>query len=103
MLAGLVVALAQAAEQQQQQQPEADDGVVEVEPEELEDEAAGPPEPEAPAYVSPVPAGPSLLAANFDERAEFERHWVQSLAKKEDTDDDIAKYDGKAASDIDRF
>jgi calnexin len=46
-------------------------------------------------YSSPVPKGPVYFAEHFDIPDEFEAKWVRSQAKKDEADDDIAKYDGK--------
>ncbi|KAI3351545.1 hypothetical protein L3Q82_020228, partial [Scortum barcoo] len=66
--------------------------------EELEDEA--PPAPKTPptpkvTYKAPEPMGEHYIAESFD-RGTLDG-WVQSSAKKEDADEDIAKYDGKWA------
>ncbi|XP_014217851.1 calnexin [Copidosoma floridanum] len=45
-------------------------------------------------YQSPKPAGPVYLIENFDDPQAFERDWIKSQAKKENVDEDIAKYDG---------
>ncbi|XP_063700248.1 calnexin isoform X2 [Culicoides brevitarsis] len=64
---------------------EDDDGVV-VESEDAEDFIE---------YKSPVPEpGKFYFAEHFDDKAEFEKKWVKSRAKKEGIDEDIAKYDG---------
>ncbi|XP_053151164.1 calnexin isoform X2 [Hemicordylus capensis] len=68
-----------------------DDGVEEVE--ELKHEASTPPPLPKVTYKAPVPTGEVYFAENFD-KGTFEG-WVVSKAKKEDTDDEIAKYDGK--------
>ncbi|XP_058791116.1 calnexin-like isoform X2 [Phymastichus coffea] len=53
-----------------------------------------PDEPPVATYESPRPIAPVLLAENFDDKDQFEKTWVKSQAKKEDIDEDIAKYDG---------
>ena len=52
------------------------------------------PDVKAATYKSPEPAGPALLAESFDDKERFEKTWIKSMAKKEDIDEDIAKYDG---------
>jgi len=47
-----------------------------------------------PAYKSPEPSGFAHLAEHFDSEERFRNTWVLSEAKKDDTDEDIAKYDG---------
>jgi len=47
-------------------------------------------------YSSPIPKGPVYFAEHFDVPDEFEAKWVRSQAKKEEVDEDIAKYDGKS-------
>lgn len=46
-------------------------------------------------YDSPKPAGSYYLAESFDDREAFDKNWINSLAKKDNIDEDIAKYDGK--------
>lgn len=46
-------------------------------------------------YKRPVPLGPVLLAENFDDIDKFKSKWIISQAKKDDIDEDIAKYDGE--------
>ncbi|XP_053399317.1 calnexin-like isoform X2 [Mercenaria mercenaria] len=69
-----------------------DDGVVEDEPD------ASEPEPvvvEKKKYEPPeIPAKP-FLAETFDEADPLKKSWVKSQAKKDDVEEDIAKYDGK--------
>lgn len=48
-------------------------------------------------YKSPVPAGNAYLAEHFDIPDAFKDQWVQSEAKKDGADSDIAKYDGEFA------
>lgn len=45
-------------------------------------------------YVSPTPVGHIYFAEHFDMPEEFEARWVRSQAKKDDIDEEIAKYDG---------
>ncbi|XP_028047243.1 calnexin isoform X2 [Monomorium pharaonis] len=47
-----------------------------------------------PAYKSPEPSGFTYLAEHFDSEERFTNSWVLSEAKKDDIDEDIAKYDG---------
>ncbi|XP_059202974.1 calnexin [Centropristis striata] len=64
----------------------------------MQDEApAAPKAPPVPkvTYKAPEPMGEHYIAESFD-RGTLDG-WVQSSAKKEDTDEDIAKYDGKWA------
>ncbi|XP_068596286.1 calnexin [Brachionichthys hirsutus] len=71
----------------------------EEEPEgEMQDEAPPPPKtPPVPkvTYKAPEPMGEHFIAESFDR--ETLDGWVVSSAKKEDTDEDISKYDGKWA------
>ncbi|PNF39812.1 Calnexin [Cryptotermes secundus] len=46
-------------------------------------------------YRSPTPSGNVYFAEHFDDINQFNKKWTLSEAKKDDTDDDIAKYDGK--------
>ena len=46
-------------------------------------------------YSSPTPQGQVYFAEHFDSPDEFEAKWVRSQAKKDEADEDIAKYDGK--------
>lgn len=48
-------------------------------------------------YSSPTPQGQVYFAEHFDSPDEFEAKWVRSQAKKDEADEDIAKYDGKWA------
>ncbi|GFX54010.1 hypothetical protein TNCV_1155411 [Trichonephila clavipes] len=48
-------------------------------------------------YSTPQPIGNAYLAEHFDDREDFEKKWIPSEAKKEGTDENIAKYDGKWA------
>jgi len=45
-------------------------------------------------YKSPEPSGFAHLAEHFDSEQRFRNSWVLSEAKKDDIDEDIAKYDG---------
>ncbi|XP_011299968.1 calnexin isoform X2 [Fopius arisanus] len=47
-----------------------------------------------PVYKSPTVSGFAYLAEHFDDRERFRTVWVQSQTKKEEIDEDIAKYDG---------
>jgi len=47
-----------------------------------------------PTYKSPEPSGFAHLAENFDSEERFRNVWILSEAKKDDIDEDIAKYDG---------
>ncbi|XP_063148303.1 calnexin [Candoia aspera] len=67
-----------------------DNGVEEAD--ELKHETSAPPLPKV-TYTAPVPTGEVYFAENFD-KGTLEG-WVLSKAKKDDTDDEIAKYDGK--------
>ena len=85
----VTIGLSQRTEAQEQPEiyPEnEDDGdaIVEDEPEESQQTP----------YESPQPSGHVLLAEHFDNPAQFDRNWIKSQAKKEDIDEDIAKYDG---------
>ncbi|XP_072120215.1 calnexin isoform X2 [Mobula birostris] len=75
---------------------EDDDDVLEDELDESpvtsEAEPSTPPPPKV-TYKAPVPIGRVHFAESFDKGTLD--GWVQSKAKKEDTDEDIAKYDGK--------
>ncbi|XP_003746903.1 calnexin [Galendromus occidentalis] len=46
-------------------------------------------------YKSPIPAGHAFLAEHFDAPQNFEERWIRSEARKEDVEEDIAKYDGQ--------
>lgn len=46
-------------------------------------------------YVSPTPGGHIYFAEHFDVPEEFEAKWIRSQAKKDDIDEEIAKYDGE--------
>nr|XP_061792899.1 calnexin-like [Nerophis lumbriciformis] len=67
----------------------------ELEQDENGDAAAPPPAPALPkvTYKAPEPMGEHFFAESFD-RGTLDS-WVLSSAKKDDTDEDIAKYDGK--------
>jgi len=47
-----------------------------------------------PPYKSPEPSDFVYLAENFDNEEKFKNTWVFSEAKKENIDEDIAKFDG---------
>ncbi|XP_043346834.1 calnexin isoform X5 [Dermochelys coriacea] len=68
-----------------------EDGVEEVE--ESKPEASSPPPSPKVTYKPAVPTGEVYFVENFD-KGTLEG-WVLSKAKKDDTDDEIAKYDGK--------
>jgi len=51
---------------------------------------------ERPEYIKPIARGNTYLVETFDQPSDIDR-WTQSKAKKEDTDDSIAKYDGEWA------
>uniref|UniRef100_A0A8C4HE24 Calnexin n=1 Tax=Dicentrarchus labrax TaxID=13489 RepID=A0A8C4HE24_DICLA len=84
---------------------ELDLGLAGAEEEDLEDlegdaQDEAPPAPKTPptpkvTYKAPEPMGEHFIAESFD-RGTLDG-WVISNAKKEDTDEDIAKYDGKWA------
>ncbi|XP_044129194.1 calnexin-like [Bufo gargarizans] len=61
--------------------------------EEPEPETSTPPPAPKVTYKMPVPIGEVYVAESFDKGTLD--GWVLSKAKKDDTDDDIAKYDGK--------
>lgn len=46
-------------------------------------------------YQSPVPEGFAYLAEHFDNPKHFEKQWIKSEAKKDNIDEEIAKYDGR--------
>ncbi|ESO88512.1 hypothetical protein LOTGIDRAFT_219285 [Lottia gigantea] len=69
---------------------EDDDGVVEVEEDDYEV-----PKREKPVYKKPTIKGNSFFSEPFHTKDEFSKRWVQSEAKKDSTDESIAKYDGK--------
>ncbi|XP_012215991.1 calnexin isoform X2 [Linepithema humile] len=57
-----------------------------------------------PPYKSPEPSGFVYLAENFDDEEKFKNTWVLSEAKKENIDEDIAKFDGIwAIEELDKF
>ncbi|XP_043674244.1 calnexin-like [Vespula pensylvanica] len=45
-------------------------------------------------YRSPEPSGLAYLAEHFDDKEKFNTTWILSEAKKDNIDEDIAKYDG---------
>jgi calnexin len=49
---------------------------------------------EKPSYKSPKPSGFAHLAEDFDNEEKFKNSWILSEAKKDDIEEDIAKYDG---------
>ncbi|KAI2540494.1 calnexin, partial [Homo sapiens] len=79
-----------------------DDDVIDIEDdlddviEEVEDskpDTTAPPSSPKVTYKAPVPTGEVYFADSFD-RGTLSG-WILSKAKKDDTDDEIAKYDGK--------
>ncbi|XP_055939197.1 calnexin-like [Argiope bruennichi] len=46
-------------------------------------------------YSTPQPIGNAYIAEHFDDREAFDKKWISSEAKKEGTEESIAKYDGK--------
>lgn len=46
------------------------------------------------SYKSPETSGFAYLAEDFDSEEKFKNVWILSEAKKDDIDEDIAKYDG---------
>ncbi|KAI1234112.1 hypothetical protein IHE44_0003825 [Lamprotornis superbus] len=68
-----------------------DDGIEEVE--ESKSETNSPPPAPKVTYRPPVPTGEVYFAESFDKGTLD--GWILSRAKKDDTDDEIAKYDGK--------
>jgi len=73
-----------------QEDVDEEDGFVE----EADDEEPEPPK-ERVYYQRPVPRGSTFFVEPFDTRAEFLKKWVQSQAKKDGAEDNIAKYDGR--------
>uniref|UniRef100_A0A8C2NQL7 Calnexin n=1 Tax=Capra hircus TaxID=9925 RepID=A0A8C2NQL7_CAPHI len=69
-----------------------DDVIEEVEDSKPKPDASSPPSPKV-TYKAPVPTGEVYFADSFD-RGTLSG-WILSKAKKDDTDDEIAKYDGK--------
>ncbi|XP_069055602.1 calnexin [Pleurodeles waltl] len=63
------------------------------EPEDLQPEVSSPPPVPKVTYKAPVPTGDVYFAEAFDKGTLD--GWILSKAKKEDIDEDIAKYDGK--------
>lgn len=74
--------------------PEAADLDADVSVESEQEEATAAEEEEV-SYASPIPPRYVHFVEHFDDPAAFERRWVRSQAKKDDTDEDIAKYDGE--------
>ncbi|XP_065704878.1 calnexin [Patagioenas fasciata] len=68
-----------------------DDGIEEVE--ESKPETSTPPSTPKVTYRAPVPTGEVYFVESFDKGTLD--GWILSRAKKDDTDDEIAKYDGK--------
>ncbi|XP_075458149.1 calnexin [Ascaphus truei] len=62
-------------------------------PDALKPESSTPPPAPKVTYKAPVPTGEVYFAESFD-KGTLEG-WILSKAKKDDTDEDIAKYDGK--------
>lgn len=69
-----------------------DDVIEEVEDSKSKSDSSTPPSPKV-TYKAPVPTGEVYFADSFD-RGSLSG-WILSKAKKDDTDDEIAKYDGK--------
>uniref|UniRef100_H3ASW1 Calnexin n=1 Tax=Latimeria chalumnae TaxID=7897 RepID=H3ASW1_LATCH len=69
-----------------------DEEGAEEKPVETEAQSTPPPSPKV-TYTAPVPTGPTYFFESFD-KGTLEG-WVISKAKKDDTDEEIAKYDGK--------
>uniref|UniRef100_A0A8D0UX00 Calnexin n=2 Tax=Sus scrofa TaxID=9823 RepID=A0A8D0UX00_PIG len=69
-----------------------DDVIEEVEDSKPKPDTSAPPSPKV-TYKAPVPTGEVYFADSFD-RGTLSG-WILSKAKKDDTDDEIAKYDGK--------
>ncbi|NP_001080326.1 calnexin S homeolog isoform X1 [Xenopus laevis] len=63
------------------------------EPEELKPETSMPPPAPKVTYKAPVPTGEVYFSESFDKGSLD--GWILSKAKKDDTDEEIAKYDGK--------
>uniref|UniRef100_A0A8B9D5Y1 Calnexin n=1 Tax=Anser cygnoides TaxID=8845 RepID=A0A8B9D5Y1_ANSCY len=68
-----------------------DDGIEEVE--ESKPETSSPPPTPKVTYRAPVPTGEVYFVESFDKGTLD--GWILSKAKKDDTDDEISKYDGK--------
>lgn len=68
------------------EEDDTEDGIVENEEEEILVPKA--------EYQRPIPNGDTHFHEPFDTRAEFLKRWVQSQAKKDGAEDDVAKYDG---------
>ncbi|KAH9489037.1 hypothetical protein Btru_039681 [Bulinus truncatus] len=88
LCAFLFTSFAESADFEDEEE-DVDDGVVEVEEEEMHFPK------ERPEYERPIPNGPTYFNEPFDSRAEFLKKWVQSQAKKDGAEDTLAKYDGK--------
>ncbi|XP_037086837.1 calnexin-like [Pollicipes pollicipes] len=69
--------------------------------EEVDDDVTVETEDEEPAqkvpYASPIVPRDAYFTEHFDDPAAFEKRWVHSKAKKDGTDEEIAKYDGEWA------
>lgn len=50
-----------------------------------------------PNYVQPKANGETFFTATFESEEDFKSSWIVSAAKKDDIDDEIAKYDGQWA------
>lgn len=48
-------------------------------------------------YKTPEVSGFAYLVETFDDEEKFKKTWVLSEAKKDSTDEDIAKYDGPSS------
>lgn len=66
---------------------DSDDGIVEEVPDEVVKEKA--------KYEPPKMPSPAHFAEPFNSKATFKKKWTLSKAKKDDTDETIAKYDGQ--------
>jgi len=58
-------------------------------------ETETPSEAEKPKYVMPIPIGPHHFIETFENELLESLGWIRSASKKDDVDEDLAKYDGK--------
>lgn len=82
----------------QQYAQDDDDADVQTDvPDELEDEELKPPEPpkERPVYKAPEVKGNAYFTEAFLSEDNFSKRWILSQAKKDDIDENLAKYDGQ--------